>query len=344
MRERLGIAAGILGFIVLSWLCGQHDVLSQSMTDKTATVPAPPSVAVPETSPPAEAPTPVSPAVTETAPSPVVPTAPQIPPPSLEARLENGIVTLSGVVPDENTKTKILTRATEVYGAEKFTDNLKVGNIAADAVSFESGDWTTRVLALLPFVNRAGENSKLTISGNTVALIGQVGSEETRAALRQALSSAAGDTWNVAESIIVEASPSPSPSPPTTSEAKLQPTTDHAPEGKIVEFFMGSDVITPKGRAVLHSLVALLRRSPDAQIEIAGHTDNVGTEEYNQALSQRRADGVRRYFIGRGIAADRITTQAYGSARPVADNSTVEGRWRNRRAEIVIRSAAIAGN
>jgi OOP family OmpA-OmpF porin len=267
-----------------------------------------------------------------------------VPSPSLQAKLENGIVTLSGVVPDENTKTKILTRAAEVYGADKFTDNLKVGNLEAGTGSFESGDWTTSVLALLPFVNRAGENSKLTITGNTVALMGQVSNEAARAALRQELSSAAGDAWNVAESVIVEAPSPPSPPPPATSEATLQQATDHTLETKAVEFFMGSDVVTAKGREVLNSLVPLLRRTPDAQIEIAGHADNVGTEEYNQTLSQRRAEAVRRYFIGKGISTDRITTQAYGASRPIADNSTVEGRWRNRRTEIVIHSATTAGN
>lgn len=344
MKEKLGIAVGLLGFVVLSWFCARHHMLQQGSLP--ATVSAPPPLATPETplpsEAPAEAPTPVPPGVTETAPSSTQPSTPQGPPPSLVARMTNGVVTLSGMVPDEDIKAKILARATEVYGAGKFTDDLKVSNREAAVVSPENNAWLTSVFALLPFVIRAGENSKLTVYGTTVALIGQVASDAARTALRQELSSAAGNSWNVAESLTVVALP---PSPPsTTSEAKLQQAIDHTLEGKVIEFFMGSDVITAKGRAVLDSLVPLLQRTPNAQIEIAGHTDNVGTEDYNLDLSQRRANAVRRYFIAKGIPATRITTQGYGALHPIADNTTVQGRWHNRRTEILVHSTTTTGN
>jgi OOP family OmpA-OmpF porin len=69
---------------------------------------------------------------------------------------------------------------------------------------------------------------------------------------------------------------------------------------------------------------------------IAGHTDSSGTEVFNQQLSQRRAEAVRQYLIDKhGIAAAKIQAKGYGSSQPVADNGTPEGRYQNRRVEVV---------
>ena len=72
------------------------------------------------------------------------------------------------------------------------------------------------------------------------------------------------------------------------------------------------------------------------KIEISGHTDDVGKEEYNRGLSQARAESVRDYLLGRGIAPDRVVARGYGESRPVADNATEEGRRINRRTEVKI--------
>lgn len=74
----------------------------------------------------------------------------------------------------------------------------------------------------------------------------------------------------------------------------------------------------------------------DASVEIAGHTDSVGPDEYNQQLSEQRAASVKAYLAERGVAADRISVIGYGPARPRATNDTVEGRRLNRRVEIRI--------
>ena len=71
-----------------------------------------------------------------------------------------------------------------------------------------------------------------------------------------------------------------------------------------------------------------------ARIEVAGHTDAVGDESYNQVLSEKRAEAVRNFLTERGVAADRISVVGYGEASPRATNDTVEGRRLNRRVEI----------
>jgi OOP family OmpA-OmpF porin len=76
-----------------------------------------------------------------------------------------------------------------------------------------------------------------------------------------------------------------------------------------------------------------LKEYPDIRIEISGHTDSRGKADYNRDLSQRRADAVKVYFIGKGIDPSRLTTVGYGMDRPIADNTTESGRSKNRRTE-----------
>ncbi len=84
-------------------------------------------------------------------------------------------------------------------------------------------------------------------------------------------------------------------------------------------------------------IAKVLKESPDKSMTVEGHTDAIGTEEYNQGLSLRRAEAVARKFIqDYGISSDRIDVKGYGEARPIADNNTAEGRAQNRRAIAVI--------
>jgi len=79
--------------------------------------------------------------------------------------------------------------------------------------------------------------------------------------------------------------------------------------------------------------VQILLRNPSLEVEIAGHTDNVGNDAYNQGLSQRRAEAVRDYLVSKGADADNLTVKGYGESDPVATNSTDAGRAQNRRVE-----------
>lgn len=87
---------------------------------------------------------------------------------------------------------------------------------------------------------------------------------------------------------------------------------------------------------VLNSVSKVLREFDQTIVEVAGHTDNTGSDEYNEALSDRRASSVARYFESRNIAPQRLLTIGMGESRPVADNGTAEGRQANRRVEITM--------
>jgi outer membrane protein OmpA-like peptidoglycan-associated protein len=81
---------------------------------------------------------------------------------------------------------------------------------------------------------------------------------------------------------------------------------------------------------------ALTKSNPESRILVEGHTDSQGKLDFNQDLSNRRAQTVRDYLVSRGMAADRITSQGLGSSRPIAPNSNAEGRANNRRVEIIV--------
>jgi outer membrane protein OmpA-like peptidoglycan-associated protein len=104
-----------------------------------------------------------------------------------------------------------------------------------------------------------------------------------------------------------------------------------------VVFQTGSAVLLPRGRAELDKVVAYLKDKEGFDLMIEGHTDNTGTDKINNPLSQRRADAVKAYLVSKGIAADRLYTQGFGSSQPVADNATAAGRAQNRRVEIKAR-------
>jgi OOP family OmpA-OmpF porin len=99
-------------------------------------------------------------------------------------------------------------------------------------------------------------------------------------------------------------------------------------------FAFNSAELTSETRGILDEQVAILEKESDIKVKIEGHTDNIGPEEYNQGLSERRAKAVEQYLISKGISADRLETMGYGQSNPVAPNDTEEGRAINRRVEL----------
>ncbi len=97
-------------------------------------------------------------------------------------------------------------------------------------------------------------------------------------------------------------------------------------------------VIRPQSRPVLDAAAELLAKYPDLRLEISGHTDSRGPYELNVSLSQERADAVRDYLVGKGIAAERLQTRGAGPDEPIDSNATKDGRARNRRIEFSILS------
>jgi OOP family OmpA-OmpF porin len=101
-----------------------------------------------------------------------------------------------------------------------------------------------------------------------------------------------------------------------------------------IEFAFDSDAIRDDSKPVLDVAVEQLNRCPDINITITGHTDSIGTEQYNMGLSDRRAQAARRYFIQSGVAASRLDAEGMGESDPIAPNDSAAGRAQNRRVEL----------
>src|SRR5205085_5283738 len=113
-------------------------------------------------------------------------------------------------------------------------------------------------------------------------------------------------------------------------------------EGIVVDFnekilfaYDKSD-LTSSAEGNLDKLVTVLKEYPDTDIEVQGHTDSRGSDDYNMKLSERRAAEVSDYLRSRGVTASRLTTKGYGESAPVSDNNTDDGRAQNRRVTFLI--------
>ena len=102
-----------------------------------------------------------------------------------------------------------------------------------------------------------------------------------------------------------------------------------------IYFEFNRAVIRSVSFPILNTVAQVLRDFPDINVEVQGHTDDRGNDNYNLRLSQERAEAVRQYLIQQGIAAERLTSQGYGEGRPIDSNRTAQGRARNRRVEFV---------
>ena len=119
-------------------------------------------------------------------------------------------------------------------------------------------------------------------------------------------------------------------------EEPVMMTKTHKEEYGTGTFEFDSATLTDSVSERLDNFVNFLNEYPQAQVEITGYTDSSGPAAYNQKLSERRAQAVADYLIAAGIDADRFTVKGMGEENPVADNSTHEGREKNRRVEVVV--------
>jgi outer membrane protein OmpA-like peptidoglycan-associated protein len=130
-----------------------------------------------------------------------------------------------------------------------------------------------------------------------------------------------------------EESPPPPPPPPP----RVQVMEDKINLGETVQFETNSAKLASRSTSLLDEVADQLREHPEiTKVLIEGHTDSKANKPYNQRLSEQRAAAVKTYLVKRGIAADRLATKGYGEDRPVADNGTEEGRFKNRRVDFRI--------
>jgi len=225
-------------------------------------------------------------------------------------------VVVSGMVADEATKAALLERLRAVYGAPRVVDQLSVGTVSTPA------NWNNYVGSLIGPNLRLVKGGQLKVEGNSVSLRGDVASEAQRQQIASEIASRLNPTYTVNNGLRV-----------TVSQ---QGVLDAALADRIIEFESGKATLTPAGTEVLDGMTAAMKKLDGVKVEVIGHTDNAGSRAGNLSLSQARAEAVKAYVVGQGIADESIAVSGEGPDRPVADNRTPEGKARNRRIEFKV--------
>ncbi|WP_407178122.1 OmpA family protein [Bradyrhizobium sp. STM 3562] len=232
-------------------------------------------------------------------------------------------LTLSGYVPDENVHAAILGSASRKFFSEKVVDNLKT------SVGAPSG-FVNAVIPALGVLSRLSTGT-LVVSDREVKISGDALYEAAAAQIKAGLPKDFPRDFQVQADISVKPA-----SAPVDATVCQQLFNDLLSKAK-VRFLTGRATIDSDSAGLLDHLIETALRCPNANIEIAGHTDSDGEDAANQALSERRAQAVLDYFVKAGLPADRFTATGYGSSQPIASNDTDDGRAQNRRIEFLVR-------
>jgi OOP family OmpA-OmpF porin len=130
--------------------------------------------------------------------------------------------------------------------------------------------------------------------------------------------------------------PAPVPKPEPKPEPKPKPVAEKVTFAADVNFDFDKADLKPAGKSKLDDLASKVKTINLEVVIAIGHADEIGSDEYNQKLSVRRAESVKAYLVSKGIEANRIYTEGKGKKQPIASNKTKEGRAKNRRVEIEV--------
>ena len=183
-------------------------------------------------------------------------------------------------------------------------------------------NWNTYVQKLISPNLKLINRGQFKVDGNVVSMRGEVSNEAQKQQIASDVASALNPSYVVNNGLRV-----------TTSD---QSVLDQTLNNRVIEFEAGKSEITVKGKVILDEMVLALKKLKNQKVEVIGHTDDQGLRANNLALSLARADAVRFYFSSQGIEINQISASGAGPDRPVASNTTGEGRARNRRIEFRI--------
>lgn len=224
-----------------------------------------------------------------------------------------GQIVVTGAVPDESSKAALLAQVRALYGADRVVDQVGIAQVSLPP------NWNGYVQKLITPNLKLISKGELKVDGTNVTLRGEVANEAQRQQIASDVATSLNPSYTVNNGLRVSA-----------AEQNL---LDAALAKRIIEFDSGRATLTPSGRAILDEMAAALDKVKGRKVEVIGHTDNVGLRDSNLALSQARAEAVRAYLTGKGISPDMVMVSGQGPDRPVAENSTAQGRARNRRIE-----------
>ncbi len=259
--------------------------------------------------------------------APVVIDTPDVVAAPIRITWANRAATVVGEVSDEATRTALVSTLEEVFAVGVNADDFTIKEGAPS-----ERDWLSAVIGLIKIGGDTLPEGSLLVNASErlVQMSGEYETRQDRADAQDDIEALiAGTTFAFNSGLTIPEPPAFTPE----DVVELQESIDDLIEGKVVEFELNSDVLTPVGINLLDEILAALEQFPNVPIEIAGHTDNQGSPEENLDLSERRARAALDYLVANGQDADRFEVKGYGEDVPVASNDTAEGRARNRRIE-----------
>jgi OmpA-OmpF porin, OOP family len=303
----------LLAILLILWLMGFGPSFSGDQ---------PGCCGVPLTSPPVATLPAQAPTQTVTAPEPK-----KLAAVNLGLQLENGKVTLTGVVPTEADRQKLLTAATDTYGSGNIVDKLTV----TDTSSLPG--WWSKLTAI--FDNLKGINNHgLSHSGDVITLTGVVANDSEKIAKEASLKALLGANVSINNLLTIKAPESQPPIETKVPEAEPTepPVACSADMNISIHFANNSSYLSAKGKTQLDEVVKCLNKPT----LVLGHTDNYGESAYNLQLSKARAGAVIAYIKTVDPAKAKLLSAAgYGEKRPIASNANRASRAKNRRIEFV---------
>ncbi|ALH95842.1 OmpA family protein [Acinetobacter equi] len=225
-------------------------------------------------------------------------------------------IVIEGVVPDQASKTQIINKLKETYGDTQIVDKILVRPVV-----MPKGWIETVTQSINPDLKKVSQG-KLVVQGTQVKLSGKVSNEIDKTSTEATIKNGIQPTYRFSSTLSLN-----------LAEQKI---LDDALKNRIIEFESGSAVLTAAGQQILNEMAAALNKVKGKNIKIIGHTDSSGDPKKNIILSQQRADAVKQYLIEKQIPSDKLATEGLGAQKPVADNTTAEGRKKNRRIEFEV--------
>jgi OOP family OmpA-OmpF porin len=263
----------------------------------------------------------------DTAKSAAVPPALTPPPPmqsvakapgTFAVRIDGDKRVIEGTVTDVQAKQRVLQAAGNAFAESNVVDRLAVDATIATSKCAEKAE------TLFPALKTDPPIAIECDAKGGVTLRGSAESDADKSARERWAHDFFGADVAITNAIELAAAPQLATRPEDVRCAERMPAA--------VTFKTASSRIDGKGRALLDAIVPCLK---DGKYEVAGYTDNIGTDGDNLKLSQSRAESVRAYMILKGVDADRLVATGYGADRPIGDNATPAGRASNRRIEFV---------
>ena len=279
--------------------------------------------------------------MTATTPAAVATTALASVPPMFAAKWQGNKVVLDGLLPNEDTRKRLLARATELYGANRFEDQkLRVSGAEANANVQNPAGWSDWAVAQLQGPDRMKrlnanlpDGAGIALTDKELTVRGVLPDEATHSKLFQELTAALPASVKLNDLTTILGN--------TLNDNQLAAQAEfNRAVINGIEFAVSKFDVTSKdpekNAATVNAVAEVLKKYPDIKVAINGHTDSDGQLAPNMLLSTRRASAVRQALIASGITADRLNAQGFGPNQPVSDNSSLDGKARNRRIDFKV--------